>query len=52
MRHLTPVSRRKPAPAQFEPLLQLVALISSALSLLTQLSDIFGFSLPTKGDEV
>ena len=42
---------RRPARAQFEPLLQLLSLMQMALSLLVQLSQVFGFEIPQKGDE-
>ena len=51
MRHVRPVTIRRPARAQFEPLLQLLGVIQVALNLLVQLSQVFGFEIPQKGDE-
>jgi len=47
MHHIRAISRR-PAKAQFEPLLQLVGLASALLGLLQQAAALFGFNIPQK----
>lgn len=52
MRHATPVTRPRPAPAQFEPLIQFIGLLSAILELLARASEIFGFEIPQKDQGV
>ena len=47
MKHILVISRR-PAPAQFESVLQLISVINATLELLNRLADTFGFALPNK----
>lgn len=51
MRHIKVISHQRPARAQFEPVLQLVAAIQALLSLLLSFEDIFGLMIPNKNDE-
>lgn len=53
MRHLRIVSRR-PAPAQFEPVLQFIGVLQSALGFINSLINTlgqFGIEPPQKGGE-
>ncbi len=47
MKHISLISRR-PAPAQFEAISQLIFVLSAALGLLNQFADTFGIALPNK----
>ena len=40
-----------PRKAQFEPVLEIISIISSVLNLLVTASEIFGFEIPGKSDE-
>jgi hypothetical protein len=64
MKHMRTLTRR-PAPAQFEPVLQIIGIIQAILSIpitlfsagqlgtmwYVQLSDVFGFTIPQKEAE-
>lgn len=50
MKHAHPVTKRRPLPAQFEPLLQIVGLASAVLSLIENVARVFGLDLPQKSE--
>lgn len=64
MKHVNLLSKRRPALAQFEPVLQVIGIISSILSLpqvlfgsvagytsaMSELNRVFNIPLPDKGD--
>jgi len=52
MRHVRTISRNTPRKAQFEPLLQLVSLLTAVVGFISLVSETFGLELPMKsGDE-
>jgi hypothetical protein len=48
MRHIRTLSSNRPAPAQFESVLQLVGLFNAILALYTNISQVFGLPVPQK----
>jgi len=57
MRHIKTVSARRPVrqvrprPAQFEPVLQLIGLLSAAVALVEQVGRVFGIEIPQKNQD-
>ena len=52
MRYIRPMSHPYPRKAQFEPVLEIISIVSSLLNLLVSASEIFGFEIPSKSDDV
>jgi len=48
--HLTAVSRRRPSPAQLEPVIQIIGILGALLSLIEQFGRVFGISLQKQAD--
>lgn len=50
MRHISTLTRKAPAKAQFESLLQLVGLLNSVLAFYQNVSNVFGIAIPQKSE--
>lgn len=49
MKHIKTIGMQRPAPAQFESVIQLVGLFNSIVSLLGNIGSVFGVDFSAKG---
>ena len=52
MKHIRVMGRQRPAPAQFESLIQLVSLLDNLLYFFENLDRLYGIGFPSKSEGV